>query len=62
MYGVTHAMAIDGYSRKIISFITMPIKNCVEILIHMTRYDNNVPTTILLYTAITVYGVCTTKV
>ena len=60
MYGVTHAMAIDGYSRKIISFITMPIKNCVEILIHMARYDNNVTTTILLYTAITVHGVCTT--
>ena len=60
MYGVTHAMAIDGYSRKIISFITMPIKNCVEILIHMARYANNVTTTILLYTAITVHGVCTT--
>ena len=59
MYGVTHAMAIDGYSRKIISFITMPIKNCVEILIHMARYANNVTTTILLYTAITVHGVCT---
>ena len=42
MYGVTHAMAIDGYSRKIISFITMPIKNCVEILLHMARYDYNV--------------------
>ena len=28
MYGVTHAMVIDGYSRKIISFIT--IKNCVR--------------------------------
>ena len=60
MYGVTHAMAIDGYSRKIISFITMPIKNCVGILIHMARYANNVTTTILLYTAITVHGVCTT--
>lgn len=42
MYGVTHAMAIDGYSRKIISFITMPIKNCVEILVQMARYDYNV--------------------
>ena len=39
MYGVTHAMAIDGYSRKIISFNTMPIKNCVEIFSHTARYD-----------------------
>ena len=32
MFGVTHICGIDGYSGKIVGFITMPIKNCVEIL------------------------------
>ena len=31
MCGVTHICAIDGYSNKIVGFITMPIKNCIEI-------------------------------
>ena len=31
MYGVSHVCAIDGYSGKIVGFISMPIKNCVEI-------------------------------
>ncbi len=31
MYGVTHVCAIDGYSGKIVQFVTMPIKNNVEI-------------------------------
>jgi hypothetical protein len=26
MFGVTHICAVDGYSRKIVSFITMPVK------------------------------------
>lgn len=24
MYGVTHVLAVDGYSRKIVGFVTMP--------------------------------------
>ena len=40
MYGVTYVMAIDGYSRKIVAFLTMPIKNCVEIYEHLARYAN----------------------
>lgn len=31
MYGVTHICAIDGYSSKIVGFVSMPIKNNVEI-------------------------------
>lgn len=32
MFGVTHICAIDGYSRKVVSFSTMPVKNTVIIL------------------------------
>ena len=31
MFGVTHICGIDGYSGKIVGFVSMPIKNCVEI-------------------------------
>ena len=31
MYGVTHVVAVDGYSRKIVGFITIPIKNSIAI-------------------------------
>ncbi len=34
MFGVTHICGIDGYSGKIVGFITLPIKNCVEIYAH----------------------------
>lgn len=37
MYGVTHVCAIDGYSSKIVAFITLPIKNCVEIYSHLYK-------------------------
>lgn len=37
MYGVTHVCAIDGYSGKIVQFITMPIKNNMEIYEHLFR-------------------------
>ena len=30
-YGVTHVLAIDGYSRKVVGFITIQVKNAVEI-------------------------------
>ena len=30
MFGVTHVLAIDGYSRRIVSFASMPIKNSIE--------------------------------
>ena len=33
MYGVTHVCAIDGFSGRIVQFVTMPIKNNVEIII-----------------------------
>ena len=32
MFGVTHICAIDGFSGKIVGFLTMPVKNTVEIL------------------------------
>ena len=31
MFGVTHIMAVDGYSGKIVALSTMPVKNCVVI-------------------------------
>ena len=37
MFGVTHVCAVDGYSGKVVGFITMPIKNCVEIYAHLFR-------------------------
>ena len=32
-YGVTHVLAVDGYSSKVISYATMPRKN------NLTIYD-----------------------
>ena len=37
MYGVTHVCARDGYSGKIVAFVTMPVKNNVEIYSHIFR-------------------------
>ena len=31
MYGVTHIIAVDGYSRKIAGFISLPVKNSIAI-------------------------------
>ena len=38
MYGVTHIGAVDGFSGKIVGFVSMPIKNNVEIYTHLYRY------------------------
>ena len=37
MYGVTHIGAVDGFSGKIVGFISMPIRNIVEIYAHLYR-------------------------
>ena len=37
MYGVTHVCAKDGYSGKVIGFITMPVKNNIQIYEHVYR-------------------------
>ena len=37
MFGVTHICAVDGYSGKIVGFVTMPVKNNVEIYTHLFR-------------------------
>ena len=37
MFGVTHICALDGYSGKIVEFVTMPVKNNVEIYAHFFR-------------------------
>ena len=37
MYGVTHVLAVDGYSRKIVGFLTIPVKNAVAIYAHLFR-------------------------
>ena len=34
MFGVTHMCAVDGFSGKIVSFITTPVKNCIQIYSH----------------------------
>lgn len=38
MYGVTHVCARDGYSGKFVGFVTMPIKNNLEIYKHLFRF------------------------
>ena len=38
MFGVTHVLAIDGYSRKVVGFVSMPVKNNIEIYKHLFRY------------------------
>lgn len=35
MFGVTHVLAIDGYSGKIVSLVSMPKKNCAVIYEHV---------------------------
>lgn len=35
MFGVTHILAVDGFSGKIVSLVTMPIKNCSLIYEHV---------------------------
>ena len=43
MLGVTHVAAVDGYSSKIVKFITMPVKNNVAIYQHLYRYSTYIP-------------------
>lgn len=37
-YGVTHVMSRDGFSGKVISFLTLPIKNNLAIYEKVYRY------------------------
>ena len=37
MFGVTHVAAIDGFSRKIVGFITIPVKNPIAIYHSMMK-------------------------
>ena len=37
MYCVTHVCARDGHSGKIVGFVTMPVKNNLEIYNHLFR-------------------------
>ena len=37
MYGVTHIAAIDGYSGKLVGFISMPVKKNIEIYSNLYR-------------------------
>ena len=38
MFGVTHCCAVDGYSSKIVGFITLPVKNNYTIYDNLFRY------------------------
>lgn len=40
MFGVTHVCAVDGFSRKIVAFSTMPIKNNYTIYETVYRYQH----------------------
>ena len=31
MFGVTHVLGVDGFNGKIVSLVSMPIKNCALI-------------------------------
>ena len=35
MFGVTHVCAVDGFSGKVVGFITMPVKNNDEVYAHL---------------------------
>jgi len=37
MLGETHICAVDGYSGKIVWFVTMPVKNNIEIYTHLFK-------------------------
>ena len=37
MYGVTHICARDGFSGKVVGFVSMPVKNNVEIYGNLFR-------------------------
>ena len=37
MFGVTHACAVDGFSGMIVAFVTMPVKNNLEIYAHLFK-------------------------
>ena len=37
MYGMTHVVAVEGYSRKIVGFITLPVKNAIAIYDYLFR-------------------------
>jgi len=39
MFGVTHICAVDGFSRKIVAFSTMPVKNNYLIYDTVYRYS-----------------------
>ena len=39
-YGVTHIVARDGYSGKIVSFMTLPVKNNIAIYEEVFRYSD----------------------
>ena len=49
MYGVTHVCACDGYTSKIVGFITMPIKNNMEIYKHLYWYYGFVYSTYIIF-------------
>ena len=38
MFGITHICAIDGYSGMIVGFVSMPIKNNLELYTHLFRW------------------------
>jgi len=38
MFGVTHVAAVDGFSGMIVGFVTMPIKNNIEIYSNLYRW------------------------
>ena len=40
MYGTTHVVARDGYSGKVVSYLTLPVKNNLAINEHIFRYSN----------------------
>lgn len=51
MYGVAHVCAGDEYSGKVVGFITMPVKNNLEIYANLFRCSQQA---ILIYTIIVI--------
>ena len=42
MYGVRHICVVDGFSGKVVGFVTMPVKNNVEVYTHLFRYAKGI--------------------
>lgn len=51
MFGVTHVVAIDGFSSQIVAYNTMPVKNNLTVYQKVYRYTQ-VPLTFIIFVSV----------